>query len=126
MYVDCRISSNFLSLTRFVCGRDYQQSRGVKGREIYKNQMPQAPSQKTRQQQQRRTGEVKGITLKHDEFLSRTNLFCPLLMSVCFILEKVNKKNSTSPRDCSSFPLLLLHLPFPPQNTEFQIQSNNY
>lgn len=61
--------------------------------------------------------EVKGITLKHDEFF-RTNLFCPLLMS--FILEnKCKKKKSTSPLILSiaAAPLSLLtfiHLPFIP------------
>lgn len=63
--------------------------------------------------------EVKGITLKHDEFF-RTNLFCPLLMSICFILENKckKKKKSTSPLILSitAAPLSLLtfiHLPFP-------------
>ena len=50
--------------------------------------------------------EVKGITLKHDEFF-RTNLFCPLLMS--FILEnkckkkKINFTSHSFDCCCSSF-----------------------
>lgn len=58
--------------------------------------MPQAASQKTRQQQ----GKVKGITLKHDEFFFFVPIYFPLLMSVCFILENVcvrrKKKNNNS------------------------------
>lgn len=78
--------------------------------------------------------EVKGITLKHDEFF-RTNLFCPLLMS--FILEnKCKKKKSTSPLILSiaAAPLSLLtfiHLPIHSLNKThsqkiYTIQSNNY
>lgn len=76
--------------------------------------MPQAQVKR----QDNNDDEVKGITLKHDEFF-RTNLFCPLLMSICFILEnKCKKKKSTSPLILSiaAAPLSLLtfvHLPFP-------------
>lgn len=94
MYVDCRISSNSLTHSPVLCVerlsvKYHEASKGGRENEIKiykkKNQMPQAASQKTRQQQPK----SKRYHIKTRWVLFFVPIYFPLLMSVCFILENV-------------------------------------